>query len=268
VVASSQGTPPAGAISVIDPVNSTIVKTVAGLGNVNTIDFHKGTGKAYATEFGTPSNVSAAAGSLFEFDVNTYKITSLIDATTTLGATVDRLNWIEYKQDHTLYLGARHKIFQFDLKTNTTINTWVFESDRLKAVTGATVYGNRQLMLDTSGGTKPGGTVGVNVSFADMNAPGASYYVACSLGLRPGIKLGTDTLDLAFDVFFFLSANNLVPGVFQNFQGTLDKNGQAAAKVQIPALAALDGTRFFCGTIAIINSAIVVGNSEGFTIRK
>jgi len=268
VVAAFQSTSPDGGVAELDPVNGVVVKTLKGLGFTNTVDFLKGNGKVYATEFAAPGQPSAAAGSLFEIDVGAGKISSLIDATQSVGAQVDRLNWLECTRDHCLLLGARHKIFRYDVTAGKIVQTWTFEADRLRAVTGATVYGNRPLLLDTAGRARPGGTVGVQLSFPHARAPGAYYFLAGSLGLRPGIRIGGDWLDLQFDLFFFISLNGLAPAIFQGFQGKLDGGGAARAAVAVPALPALDGLRVFVGGVALIDSRFVVTNVEGFTIRK
>jgi len=268
VAAAIQSTSPDGGVAELDPVNGVVVKTLKGLGFTNTVDFLKGDGRVYATEFAAPGQPSAAVGSLLRIDLSAGKITSLIDATQPAGALVDRLNWLECLPDHTLLLGARHKIFRYDVTAGKIVKTWTFEADRLQAVTGATVYGNRPLLLDTTGGVRPGGTVSVDLSFPHLKAPGAFYFLAASLGLRPGIRLGGDWLDLRYDLLFFVSVNGLAPAIFQDFQGKLDAGGAARARVAIPALSALEGLRCFVGGVALIENRIVVTNVEGFTIRK
>jgi len=268
VVASFQSTAPDGGVAELDPVGGVIIQTLKGLALTNTVDFHKRSGNIYAVEFAIPGQTTVWAGSLYEIDLATRKITSLIDGTTAQGAAVDRLNWIECGRDNSLFLGARHRIFKYDLTSRSIVNTWLFEKERLQAITGATVYGSRPLLLDTSSGTRPGTTIHVNLGFPHTRAAGASYYLACSLGLRPGVQLGNDWLDLQFDIFFFISANNLAPAIFQDFQGILDQNGDAEAAIAIPDMAMLDGLRFFCGGFAVIGGNNVVTNSEGFTIRK
>jgi hypothetical protein len=267
-VVAFQSTSPLGGVAEVDTRRGVVVKSLTGLGFTNAVDYLKGAGKVYAVEFGAPGQPSATAGSLFEIDLGAGTVATLIDARTAAGAAVDRLNWIACTRDAHLLLGARHRIFRYDPASRMIVKTWTYEADRSQAVTGATVYGSRPLVLDTSGGTRPGGSVGVTVGFPHARAPGASYYLACSLGLRPGIRLGAEILDLAFDALFFISANNLAPGMFQSFQGTLDGSGRAAASVEIPALATLDGLRVYVGAVAVIDRAVVVGNSEGFTVRK
>ena len=268
VVASFQSTTPGGGVAELDPVKGVVVQSITGLAMVNTVDYHRGTGKVYAVEFAVPGQTTVWAGSLFEIDLTTRRVSSLIDGATPPGAAVDRLNWIECCRDHALFLGARHRVFKYDLSRNAVVHTWTFEKERMQAITGATVYGNRPLMLDTSRGTKPGTTVGIHLGFPHVKAPGSPYYLACSMGLRPGVQIGGDWLDLQYDVFFHICVNNLAPSVFQKFQGTLDAGGRAAAAIHLPALPALDGLRFFCGGLAVIGGTLVVTNSEGFTIRR
>ncbi|MBN2491998.1 MAG: hypothetical protein JXQ29_14215 [Planctomycetes bacterium] len=268
LVAAFQSTSPLGGVAELDPRRGVVVKSLAGLGLVNTVDYHRTSGKVYAVEFGAPGQPSALAGSLFEVDLAAASVTTLIDARTPPGEAVDRLNWITCTRDGQLLLGARHRIHRYDPVARGIVKTWAYEADRLQALTGAVVYGSRPLALDTSGGTRPGGSVEVTLGFPHTRAAGAAYYLAAALALRPGIRLGTEVLDLAFDPVFFVSANSLAPGIFRNFQGFLGAQGQAAASIRIPALPSLEGQRLFVGAIAMIDGAVVVANVEGFTIRS
>ena len=53
-----------GAVQEVDPATKTITRTVSGMALCNTVDFNKGDGFVYATEFGFPGNTTAQAGSL------------------------------------------------------------------------------------------------------------------------------------------------------------------------------------------------------------
>jgi hypothetical protein len=76
-----------------------------------------------------------------------------------------------------------------------------------------------------------------------LNAPGDGgkpYAMATSFG-NTGIKIGGRTIPLSFDTLLLLTVQNLVPGIFQKYQGTLSAGGTASASLLIPAMAALKG---------------------------
>jgi len=267
-VCSSQSTTAGqGGVSEVDPIRNVIVTTIGGMTLANTVDYHKGSGKVLVTEFGTPSNQSAQVGSLFAVDLGRRKYTTLLDANGPLGPTVDRLNWIECRSDNTVFLGARHKVFQFDLMRQTIVKTWTFEANRTQAITGATQYGNRPLTLDNRQ-ARPGGSVTINLSFPHSQAALATYILGASFSLRPGLLVpGGQVVDLAPDVLFGAVVSGALSPLFRNFLGSLSTNGQATAQVLIPGDQHLRGIRLFVGGVAVISGQVVPINSEGFTIR-
>jgi len=263
--ATNQSTTGTGGITVVDIATETVTASVSGLNLVNTVEFNATTGKLYATEFAAPGNTAAQVGSLYEFDPNTLALSTLISVSTV----TDRLNWLEATRDGNLLLGARHKVFKYDLNSNSITQTWTFEVNRLKAITGGTVYGAQPLSVDTSGGTAPGSSVPINLNFPQNNAPTAAYFLAASLNMRPGLPIGSDVLNLnaAGDPIFFPSATGLLPTVFQNFQGQLDGGGAATASLNIPNIAGLLNIRVFIGGVALIGGTPVVTNVDGLTIK-
>jgi len=76
-----------------------------------------------------------------------------------------------------------------------------------------------------------------------LDAPGDGgkpYALAASFG-NSGIKIGGHTIPLSFDSLLLLTVQNVLPGIFQKYQGTLSAGGTASASLLIPALAALKG---------------------------
>jgi len=101
------------------------------------------------------------------------------------------------------------------------------------APSGVTGYGSRIVVCNGTG--KPGSTVQVSVASRKAADAGKAYRLVASFGYTNGIKFANgEYLDLNLDILFFLTANNLLPTVFQNFAGVLDSCGEASAAVQIP----------------------------------
>jgi DNA-binding beta-propeller fold protein YncE len=78
---------------------------------------------------------------------------------------------------------------------------------------------------------------------------GKAYILAASFSSRPGFPLGTRTVPLNLDNLFTLS--QLVPSIFQNFQGVLNANGQAVASLAIPGVPALQGFSFVVAGVIV-----------------
>jgi hypothetical protein len=256
-----------GAVSEVDPIRKVIVTTVNGMIQANTVDYHRASGTVLVTDVGTASSLSAPVGALYAVDLVRRRYTTIIDPNGPLGPIVDRLNWVECRPDRTILLGARHKVFQFDMTRSRIVSTWVFEKDRSQAITGATLYGNRPLTLD-SRQAAPGGTVTITLDFPHNRAAGSLYLLSASFALRPGLPLpGGTVLDLAPDALFGAVVSGALSSLFRNFQGFLTTTGQATARIVIPADPNLRGFRLFVGGVAVVQGQIVPTNCEGFTIR-
>ena len=88
------------------------------------------------------------------------------------------------------------------------------------------------------------GTPKIGTTFPlDLSAPtdgGKNYVLAMSMaGINPGLPIDRRFIPLVPDVILFMSVNNLVPAIFQDFSGALNASGAAQAKLNIPNLAAL-----------------------------
>jgi hypothetical protein len=79
---------------------------------------------------------------------------------------------------------------------------------------------------------------------------GLPYQMGSSLGNGP-IPIDTRTLGLSPDALLLLSATSALPTVFQNYAGVLDAKGTAAAKLNIPKIPALKGTRIYTAFVTL-----------------
>jgi hypothetical protein len=139
------------------------------------------------------------------------------------------------------------------------------------APSGLTEFGSRNVVCNGSG--KPG-TI-VNISFSSRRATDASkpYQLAAAFDCRNGIRFPNgEYLDLSFDVLFFLTVNNLLPGTFSSFAGFLDARGEAVATVAIPAsLPPHLGVPIYVSGVVIDplapGGASTVGNTHWFTLN-
>jgi hypothetical protein len=64
--------------------------------------------------------------------------------------------------------------------------------------------------------------------------------MAASFG-NSGISIGGRKVPLALDTLLILTVQNLLPGIFRNYQGTLGSGGTASASLLIPSGPALKG---------------------------
>jgi hypothetical protein len=102
-------------------------------------------------------------------------------------------------------------------------------------------------------------SIGTTVNLALDSYPdaGGNYVTASSFGTGP-FMVGCWPVKLDVDSLFFITVNNLVPTVFQNYQGVLDATGQATAAVAIPNVNALVGI--------ILSNAFAVVGPGGLTV--
>jgi len=257
-VAVSGDSAPTGALSLIDIHEQTVVRWIYGFGHLTGCVFHKGYNHIYAVE-----NTSTGVGRLYKVDMMRGTVT------TVLANGIDEITSITYNRDQSLLLGARHELLKFDPWTNSIIHRWKFGEDRYQVIQSATQFGTSAITFDTSKGSGPGSRVPIHVSFPQSSAMGAPYILAASDGLRPGFPINGQYLNLRVNTLFVLSALNVFPTIFQNFQGILDSGGGATAYLNIPNIPALKGNRFYIGGLVIPpnGKAMIVSNCEGLTIR-
>jgi hypothetical protein len=105
----------------------------------------------------------------------------------------------------------------------------------------------------TPAGTGVVGTT-VTLGLTSTADPGRAYQVGTSLGKGP-IPIDTRTLALSPDLLLALSISNALPTVFQNYAGTLDKSGQATAKLVIPNVAVLKGIGLYTSFVTLLATA-------------
>jgi len=258
-VAVSSDSPPTGALSLLDLHQNTVVRWIYGFGRLTGCAFHQGfPNSLYAVEGGTPG-----AGKLYKVDMIRGTVATIIEKG------VDEITSITYNLDQTLSLGACHKLHKFDPRTNSIVRTWELGRDRYQVIRSVAQFGNASLTLDTSKGAGPGSRVPINLSFPHPSAMKAPYVLAASEGLRPGINIYGRYLNLRPSPLFMLSALNMLPTIFQNFQGILDSGGGGQAFVNIPNIPALKGFRMYVGGLVLPprGKPIIVSNCTGFTIQ-
>jgi len=134
------------------------------------------------------------------------------------------------------------QVLKFDLSANaavTMLPTGVPQNDFL---TGIEVYGSRTLVCNQQSPSR----VTVKVQSRHPSAgPKTQYVLAASLARRPGLRFPHgEWLDLntVSDPLFYLSAMDLLPGVFVNFRGMLDVHANNARTIQVNIPKPLQGT--------------------------
>ncbi|MBN2492240.1 MAG: SBBP repeat-containing protein [Planctomycetes bacterium] len=94
----------------------------------------------------------------------------------------------------------------------------------------------------------PGGQV--NLSLSSSADGGLVYQLASSLGNGP-IAIDARRIELSPDGLLFLTVANALPGIFPNYAGVLDKQGQAKAAIHIPNLPSLKGLRIYTAFVTL-----------------
>ena len=98
---------------------------------------------------------------------------------------------------------------------------------------------------------------------------GRAYVAALTLsGLMPAIQFGRRSFPLAADSLFYLTAANVLPGTFIDFQGLLGAAGSGQAKLMIPNAPPLVGVKVDATFVTYDFSGIrAISNPWGFTIN-
>jgi len=114
-------------------------------------------------------------------------------------------------------------------------------------------------------------SIGASVPLA-LNAPGdgsKAYVMAASLGAS-GINVGGRTIPLSLDPLLILTVQNLVPSIFQGYQGVLSAPGTATAKLIVPSMTALRGLTLHHAFVVIDpsrpNGLGTISNGLGITL--
>jgi len=116
------------------------------------------------------------------------------------------------------------------------------------------------------------GLPGTSINFALGASPdaGLPYQMGSSLGNGP-IPIDTRKLGLSPDALLVLSATNVLPTVFQGYAGVLDGKGAAAARLNIPNIPVLKGTRIYTAFVTLRATAPSgisnISNSFLFTVQ-
>jgi regulation of enolase protein 1 (concanavalin A-like superfamily) len=88
--------------------------------------------------------------------------------------------------------------------------------------------------------------------FVDLAAePDLFYYMGAAFDTVPGMQLGTRNLPLNPDPLLVLSVNNLLPGVFNHFNGYLNARGEGRAWIRIPGDTGLVGQSFHVAFVTL-----------------
>jgi hypothetical protein len=187
-------------------------------------------------------------------------------------------NAIRILQDDTAWAAhggsTSRTILHFDLSTGAVLSLFVGPIPQGWNLMGLEVYGSRTLVCHQ---TSPS-SVTVNVRSRLPGAKGKHYALAASLARRPAAPAtclkfpnGEYLFLDATSPLFYLSALNLLPSVFQNFQGQLDPFGNNLQSrpitVQIPQPLQGSGiTVFVAGVIFDPTGVLQVTNSHWFVL--
>jgi len=144
----------------------------------------------------------------------------------------DRTAWVS---GYTNASFVRFGFYRIDLNAGGKVITMVSGPSTASGswALGLEVYGSRRVVCAKASPS----TIEVDVHSAPA-APGSSYQLAASFSRRPGLRLPNGEwlhLDVLSDPLFTITARNLLPTIFERFQGTLDAFGDARARVIIPA---------------------------------
>jgi len=124
------------------------------------------------------------------------------------------------------------------------------------------IVGHRKLV--GRGLATPGSEYQVSVNFPGQ--AGLAYRIGASLGLRPGLDLGSAYIPLRLDPVLLWSLSD--PTTFAGFAGTLDANARATGRWRIPPIAGLRGLRVFFAAVTFDGNGLrSVSDPIGVTVR-
>ena len=159
-------------------------------------------------------------------------------------------------------------VLRYDLTNNAVLGTVATGIPVGHGMTGIDVYGSRPLACNQKSAAK----VAVNVqSRHPFVVPARTQYaLAASFARRPGLKFPNgEWLDLdTLSPLFLVTAQNLLPTVFQGFRGVVGQGGNASAGVNIPkALQGSGITVFVAGVLFDTTQGVIqVTNTHWFVL--
>ncbi len=178
------------------------------------------------------------------------------------------------------YMGGKNVLTsgwlgKFRFVRNAIPRSWAYNNYNAKVQSGSdTIAGLKTRFtvdvtsLNGTGSTSPGGTVDLTLS--SSGDAGLPYQVGTSLGNGP-TPIDTRTLGLSLDDLLLVSVNGWWPTIFSGYQGVLDAQGGAGAKIHIPNLAVLKGVRLHSAFVTLLASAPSgiksISNTFTFTIQ-
>jgi hypothetical protein len=164
-------------------------------------------------------------------------------------------------------LSGNPHLFQMDMKGTVITMMAISPLSSTDCVKGLEIYGSRRLVCQQN-------ARGVTIRLKSLRPgdAGKPYVLACSFNRRPPPPLsclrfpGGDYLFLDYtDPLFVLTANNLLPTICQNFQGTTDSKGAATARVNVWNRN-LNLTIFVAGVILNPPSGFTITNTHWFVL--
>ena len=122
--------------------------------------------------------------------------------------------------------------------------------------------------MNSAGAPKIGTTYPLDLS-AVVDG-GKAYTTALTMsGLSPMLQVNRRFVPLVPDNLFLVTAANLLPGLFQNFQGVLNASGTGQANVVLPNIAALVGVQIDgCFVTYDVTGLRAISNPWGFQITN
>ena len=122
--------------------------------------------------------------------------------------------------------------------------------------------------MASTGAPKIGTTYPLDLSA--VAGGGKGYTTALTMtGLSPMLQVGRRFIPLVPDNLFLVTAANLLPGLFQNFQGVLNASGTGQAQVVLPNIAALVGVQIDgCFVTYDVTGLLAISNPWGFQITN
>ena len=175
------------------------------------------------------------------------------------------------RDDHAWLIGgdySSYRIVKFDLARKAAVATIPLQAPRETTFTGIEVYGRHPLTCGLAGNP----SFEIDVNSRHPLAAGASYILAASPARRPGMKFTNgEWLDLdSTHPLFWLTALNLAPQTFVNFQGVLDQNGNNTKPITVnipPGLPRMNGSPIFVAGVIYMGSNIIqVTNTHWFVL--